>query len=96
MRINLSVLNKAAVGTFLALATILACAALLVTRSVNDERRAAADRAEFRQLGIDLAAASDYLTAEARGFAVTADDQHLTNHGARSMSPRIVTVWSTG
>jgi len=42
----------------------------------NAERR----RTEFKQLGIDLADASDYLTDEARKFAVTRKIVHLERY----------------
>jgi hypothetical protein len=45
-----------------------------------DEQLALHRQAEFTQQGLTLAAASDYLTDEARKFSVTADDKHVKNY----------------
>lgn len=48
--------------------------------SIRAEQNAEKRRTEFKQLGIDLADASDYLTDEARKFAVTRKIIHLQRY----------------
>lgn len=48
--------------------------------SIRAEQNAEKRRTEFKQLGIDLADASDYLTDEARKFAVTRKIVHLEKY----------------
>lgn len=52
----------------------------LMTEAIDAEREATARAAEFRQLGLDLAAASDFLTNEARRYAVTGSKVHFDNY----------------
>ena len=49
-------------------------------KALEDEGRAYERRTELRQLGINLADASDYLTDEARKLAVTGNLEHLDNY----------------
>jgi len=48
----------------------------IADRNVSAERKAVARQVEFKQLGLDLAAASDFLTNEARRYAVFGDKKH--------------------
>ncbi|WP_424630643.1 methyl-accepting chemotaxis protein [Bradyrhizobium sp. SYSU BS000235] len=48
--------------------------------AVDAERTAFVRQAEFKQLGLDLAGASDYLTDEVRRYAVTGDKKHYDNY----------------
>ncbi len=48
--------------------------------NVDAERAALARAAEFKQLGLDLAKASDYLTDEVRFYTVTGQKKHLDNY----------------
>ena len=48
--------------------------------AVKEEENAESRRMEYRQLGENLANASDYLTSEVRYFAVTGEIQHLYNY----------------
>jgi methyl-accepting chemotaxis protein len=48
-----------------------------MNRSVRREQDAMQRQAEFKQLGLTLAQASDFLTDEARKYSVTADRAHL-------------------
>jgi methyl-accepting chemotaxis protein len=74
MRIN--TLTRAAYGATVAL-SLTTGASLWLADSAIDAERAARDRqAEFKQLGIDLGNASDFLTNEARRYAVTGDKAH--------------------
>ncbi len=47
---------------------------------IREEEKSQTRRAEYKQLGEDLADASDYLTAEVRLFAVSGDIEHLYNY----------------
>ena len=48
----------------------------LAAREISAERLATERQAEFKQLGLDLAGASDFLTNEARCYAVFGDKRH--------------------
>ncbi|MBN9007145.1 MAG: hypothetical protein J0H40_17235 [Rhizobiales bacterium] len=48
--------------------------------NVEAERAALGRSAEFKQLGLDLAEASDYLTDEVRTYTVTGQKQHFDNY----------------
>jgi methyl-accepting chemotaxis protein len=48
----------------------------LAAREISAERLATERQAEFKQLGLDLAGASDFLTNEARRYAVFGDKRH--------------------
>lgn len=48
--------------------------------SIVAEENAHTRRAEYKQLGENLADASDYLTAEVRYYAITGDIEHLYNY----------------
>lgn len=66
--------------TFLAVALSMIFSTLYMNDSIQKEEDAELRRAEYKQLGQDLADASDYLTAEVRSFAVSGDIQHLYNY----------------
>ena len=51
-----------------------------MNHSIQKEEEAQTKRMEYRQLGEDLADASDYLTAEVRYYAVTGRIEHLANY----------------
>jgi len=48
----------------------------LASRGIDAERRAVAKQSEFKQLGIDLGKASDFLTEQARRYTVFGDKAH--------------------
>jgi methyl-accepting chemotaxis protein len=72
-----STVTLAGVIAFTAVAAMLIAGVLAVKGAAANEQESVERRAELRQLGIDLGAASDFLTNEARAYAVTADDAHL-------------------
>lgn len=78
MRIALA--TRAAFGLTIALTAITGVALWIESRSVEAERLAVAQQAEFKQLGIDLANASDYLTNEARRYTIFGDKVHHDNY----------------
>lgn len=53
---------------------------VMFNRAVDQERLALARQAEFKQLGIDLMAASDYLTNQARRYVQFGDRRHFDNY----------------
>ncbi len=53
---------------------------LLADASLDAERQATRRQAEFKQLGIDLANASDYLTNEARRYTIFGQKVHYDNY----------------
>lgn len=65
---------------FLAVAISMIFSTRYMNASVQREEAAEIRRAEYKQLGQDLADASDYLTEEVRYFAVTGDIEHLYNY----------------
>ncbi|MGC9667578.1 methyl-accepting chemotaxis protein [Planosporangium sp. 12N6] len=75
-----STINKAAAGTLVLITGLLVVAVVLVNSAVNAEKRAYVRQAEFKALGLQLQNASDYLTDEARLYAVTTDHTHLDNY----------------
>ncbi|HEU4655959.1 MAG TPA: methyl-accepting chemotaxis protein [Capillimicrobium sp.] len=77
MNLTLSRILKAAAVVGVAIAVVLVGSVLLAKRSVGHEQDAVARQAQLKQLGLDLAGASDFLTDEARAYAVTGDRAHL-------------------
>ena len=65
---------------FLAVAASMLFSTYYMNISIQEEENAQTRRAEYRQLGENLANASDYLTAEVRYFAITGDEKHLSNY----------------
>ncbi|CQR70307.1 Sensory/regulatory protein RpfC [Sporomusa ovata DSM 2662] len=62
---------------FLIIALLLGGSVMYMNISIQDEQTAEKRRTEFKQLGINLATASDYLTDEARKYAVTTEAIHM-------------------
>jgi methyl-accepting chemotaxis protein len=73
---SIKVLNAAIVGAIL----FAGGSVILFDRAVVTERDALSRQSEFKQLGLDLAAASDYLTNEARRYVQFGDQRHLDNY----------------
>lgn len=67
-------------GVFFFIAILLGGSILYMSSSIKAEQTAEKRRIEFKQLGISLADASDYLTDEARKYAVTTDISHLKKY----------------
>lgn len=65
---------------FCLIVVMLGWSILYMNSSIKAEQNAEKRRTEFKQLGINLADASDYLTDEARKFAVTNDIKHLKRY----------------
>jgi len=78
--IKQSTISALILGIFFLIAILLAGSILYMSQSIEAEQTAEKRRTEFKQLGNDLADASDYLTAEARKYAVTKDITHLNKY----------------
>ena len=78
--INQSTLSGIILAIFFFIAVMLIWSILYMNSSIRAEQNAEKRRTEFKQLGIDLADASDYLTDEARKFAVTRQIIHLEKY----------------
>lgn len=78
--IRQSTINWIILGVFVGIAMLLIGDEVYLNASVRMEQQAETRRAQFKQMGEDLASASDYLTDEARKFAITGNIQHMTNY----------------
>ncbi len=72
-----STISSLILGIFFLIAVLLIGSIVYMRSSIQTEQAAERRRTEFKQLGIDLADASDYLTDEARKYAITTDIIHL-------------------
>ncbi|MGH6885853.1 MAG: methyl-accepting chemotaxis protein [Kiloniellales bacterium] len=77
---NISTSVKALNGAILGAILLTAGSVALFDRAADLERLAIERQAEFKQLGLDLAAASDYLTNEARRYVQFGNKRHLDNY----------------
>lgn len=67
-------------GIFFLIAVLLIGSIVYMSSSIRTEQEAEKRRTEFKQLGIDLADASDYLTDEARKYSITTDRIHMDKY----------------
>jgi len=74
------VLNRLLMGVFLVITGMLVISICVLHANIDAETAAEQQRSLFKDLGISLADASDYLTDEARKYAVTHDEAHLRNY----------------
>jgi methyl-accepting chemotaxis protein len=72
--------TRIAFGLTIAMTAITGLALFAESRGIEAERLAVAQQAEFKQLGIDLANASDFLTNEARRYSIFGDKAHFDNY----------------
>ncbi len=77
MKFKQSRITIIAAATFAVMTLLLAFGVLRTGSANSDLQRATDERAEFRQLALDLAGASKLLTDEVRAYAVTGDPAHL-------------------
>ncbi len=80
MLIKQSTIGALFLGVFFFIAVLLGGSIFYMSSSIKSEQTAEKRRTEFRALGISLADASDYLTDEARKYAVTKDITHLKKY----------------
>jgi signal transduction histidine kinase/DNA-binding response OmpR family regulator len=80
MQIKQSTINLVMSVIFLSMSLLLGSSVYYLKQANAKYKHAITRQAEFKQLGINLADASDYLTAEAQKFSVTADVTHLNNY----------------
>jgi hypothetical protein len=71
-----------AVATFTVTTALLVAGVLMTSAANSDLAQATSERAEFEQLGLDLADASKLLTNEVRAYSVTTSQKHLDNYWA--------------
>ncbi len=77
---RISLISKICCGAVLALSAVTAGAWWLAHTQLTAQRQAVDRQMEFRQLGLDLANASTYLTNEARLYSVLGDRTHYDNY----------------
>jgi len=77
---KISTMLKGIGALFLAFILLMIFCVTMLYVSHEQERAAIGRQAEFKQLGIDLANASDYLTNEARRYAVFGEKEHFDNY----------------
>ena len=77
---RLSTMMKLVSGVLVLLLSLTVLLNYLLYLSDQAEEEALANRKEFKQLGVELANASDYLTNEARQYAVTGEKEHYDNY----------------
>lgn len=75
-----AILSTLMIGIFLLITGMLTISIYYMNTNINAEQVAEQRRTSFKQLGISLADASDYLTDEARKYAVTHEDKHMYNY----------------
>ena len=80
MIIKQSTINNISIIALLVIALLLGSNVYFLNRAITKEEDAVTKRAEFKQLGLELAQASNYLTEQARQFAVTGEIEHLQNY----------------
>lgn len=78
--IKQSTISGLILGIFFLIAALLIGSIVYMRSSIETEQAAEQRRTEFKQLGMDLADASDYLTDEARKYAITTDIVHLQRY----------------
>jgi methyl-accepting chemotaxis protein len=77
---KLAVLNRTAAAVLAVLLFLLGVGVALNARALNDVTDSYQQQRDYIRLGQQLVDASDYLTREARLFAVTHDRKHLANY----------------
>jgi methyl-accepting chemotaxis protein len=80
MIIKQSTINNISIIALLVMALLLGGNVYFLNHAITKEDEAIAKRAEFKQLSLEFAQASDYLTGQARQFAVTGEIEHLQNY----------------
>jgi methyl-accepting chemotaxis protein len=68
---------KVAGGVFGVMVVLFGAAVLMARHAVDRDHAAVTRQAQFKQIGLDLNAASDFLTEQARKYAVTGDRAYL-------------------
>lgn len=74
---RISAVSKITYAVVAGLVVLTGVSRTLADEQINKEREAVSRQAEFKQLGIDLANASDFLTNEARRYAIFGNKQHF-------------------
>ncbi|HEW97259.1 MAG: histidine kinase [Candidatus Parabeggiatoa sp. nov. 3] len=80
MIIKQSTINQIAVIAFCLMVFLLAGSVYFENQAIQEEHHTLTRQAEFKQLGLDLAEASHYLTDKTRYFVITAHITHLQDY----------------
>jgi len=80
MTIKQSTINTLSRVAFIFMTLMLGGSVYFAGQAAQEEHQAIERQTQFKQLGLELAEASDYLTDEARKFAVTGNIEHLENY----------------
>ncbi len=80
MKIKFSTLLSAVAGAVLVISLFVGGGVAFMNSAVQKQETSYLEREELKQLGLTLAAASDYLTDQCRQFVVSTDMQHLQNY----------------
>jgi methyl-accepting chemotaxis protein len=80
MIIKQSTINNISIIALLVMALLLGSNVYFFNQAIIKEDKAIIKRSKFKQLSLELAQASDYLTDQARQFAVTGEIEHLQNY----------------
>jgi methyl-accepting chemotaxis protein len=75
-----STINMVAAGCLLLITGLVVVGVVLVSQAVGVQKQAFERQAQFKTLGLQLQGASDYLTEQARKYAVTTDRRHLDDY----------------
>src|SRR5918994_7099153 len=82
MRLKQTAVTLVAAAIFLIMTALLVLGVVMTPGANSELERATSERAEFEQLGLDLADASKLLTNEVRAYSVTTSEKHLDNYWA--------------
>jgi methyl-accepting chemotaxis protein len=82
MRLKQTAVTLVAAATFAVMTALLVVGVVLTSNANSKLAQATSERAEFKQLGLDLADASKLLTNEVRAYSVTTSQQHLDSYWA--------------
>ncbi len=77
---RITTIAKVCCAAMIGLSVLIIGALWFASADIRTERSAVARQMEFHQLGLELADASDYLTNQARLYAVTGDRAHYDNY----------------
>jgi PAS domain S-box-containing protein len=80
MTLKQSTINVIATTAFFLMALLLGGSVYFADQAIQEEHQVEAQHAKFKQLGIELAEASQYLTEEVRKFAISGNIKHLENY----------------
>lgn len=78
--ITQSAISALMLSVFFIITVLLGISILYMTSSIKAEQQAEQRRTDFKELGVTLATASNYLTEEARKYAITHKREHMEKY----------------